>query len=657
EGTEQTYVATGLAENQTYVFYVVASNEIGASETEEVSVSTAAVPHAPTGLVAGEYADGSVVLTWNDVDAETGYRVYAQDGGNWIQVGSDLAADTTQVEITNLSDYAKYTFSVAAFNDEGESVKSTAVVVDTTVAPAVPTGLKFTFGASETYQGDGKATFVWNAVEHASGYQIEQKIDGVWTTITSTPATSYDLTGLANYSTYEYRVAAYATRGTDRLLSPYASATLSTAWVPTGELALVAGAYDSATKSVELTWNAVEAATNYKVEQNVGGVWTSVGTTSATTYTLDLADNTNYVFRVVVTNEIGDGSSDTVEFFTAAAPAAPTVGGSYDSLTQSATITFSSAYATTYTVVDENGTELYTGSNTSFVHEGLEENATYQYIVVASNDLGDSPATAYSLYTAAVPAAPTGLAFGEYADGAVDFSWNAVDAATGYCVYVQNGSTWEKVGEDLATNSVRLTGLSDYNVYAFCVTAFNGEGESLQSAPATLDTTVTPDAPIVSVTYGGGSTYKGDGKATLVWDAVDHAEGYYVARKDGGKWTFLAKTNDLAFNVSDMENFSTYEYGVASYATRYGEELASDYASVTIDTTWIPEGTLTLTVGAYDYVADKAPVFWTSVERATGYRIDVTDSVGETTSVETPNTAYTLALADNESYVIRVTAF
>ena len=658
EGSDGYYIATGLAENEIYPFYVVATNDVGASETTLVSVNTAAVPHAPTGLIAGEYADGAVILTWNDVDAETGYRVYVQNGTNWEQVGNELAANVTQAQVTGLSDYASYTFCVAAFNEVGESDKSVSVVVDTTVAPAAPTGLTFTFGSSATYQGDGKATFVWNAVDHASGYQIQQKgEDGTWTDVASITSASYNITGLDNYTTYDYRVAAYALRGTERLYSPYAEASLSTDWIPTAPLTLSVGEYDAASKTAVLTWNDVEAATNYKIEQNVGGVWTSVGTTSETTYTLDLADNTNYVFRVVATNEIGDGSSDIVEFFTAAAPAAPTVSGSYDSATHSATITFSSAYATSYTVTDDKGTPLYSGPNTSVVVEGLEENETYQYVVVASNDRGDSPATTYSLYTAAVPAAPTGLAFGEYADGSVDFSWNAVDAATGYRVYVLNGSTWDKVGNDLTTNAVTLTNLSDYNVYAYCVTAFNGEGESLQSAPATLDTTVTPDAPVVSVTYGGGDKYQGDGAATLIWDAVDHAEGYYVARKDGGKWTFLEKTNGLAFDVSRMENFSTYEYGVASYATRYGEDLVSEYASVSIDTTWIPEGEIALTVGAYDYVADTAPVSWTSVEHADGYRIDVTDADGNLTFTTTVvGGSYDVPLSDNEAYAIRVTA-
>jgi hypothetical protein len=659
EGPNGSYSASGFAENETYIFTITASNEVGSSAATTVSVHTAAVPQVPTGLVAGAYANGSVTLSWNDVEAETGYRVYMRQGGEWGVV-ADLAANTTEYTATGLSNYAIYQYCVTAYNDLGESAKSSDVTVNTAVAPAAPTGLGFTFGESTTYQGDGKATLTWNAVANASGYQIQQKVEGVWTNITTTALTSYDIVGLANYTTYDYRVAAYAMRGEERLTSGYTGISLNTAWVPTAELTLNVSAYDSASKSAKLTWNAVQAATAYKVEQFVNGVWTSVGTTGATSYTLALADNTNYAFRVVATNAIGDGSSDVVEFFTAAAPGAPTVAAHYDSVSGSATITFNSAFATTYTVKDEAGALLYTGSATSFVHDNLAENTTYKYVVVASNDLGDSSATTYSLYTAAVPAAPTGLRFDAYANNAAYMHWNAVDGANGYRVYLQTGAGWQKIGDDLSaeTNLIRLTELEDFNKYTFCVTAFNDQGESAYSETATLETTLTPAAPTVTVTFGEHATYQGDGKATLTWNAVNHAEGYYVAQKIGGNWTFLTKTSDLSYAVSGMQNFNLYEFGVASYATLYGEDLVSDFTSVSIDTTWVPEGDLSLTIGAYNYVANTAQANWTAVVNANGYRVDVIDANDNlVSSWTTANTNYAVTLSDNAAFTVRVTAF
>ena len=41
----------------------------------------------------------------------------------------------------------------------------------------------------------------------------------------------------------------YALRGTERLYSPYAEASLATDWIPTAPLTLSVGAYDAASKT------------------------------------------------------------------------------------------------------------------------------------------------------------------------------------------------------------------------------------------------------------------------------------------------------------------------------------------------------------------------------------------------------------------------
>ena len=655
EGPETVYVAENLEENETYVFYVVAKNDQGDSDPTTVSVYTAAVPAAPTGLAFSEYVDNSATLSWNDVEAETGYRVYINVNNEWIVWEDDIPADTTELVMTDLEDYSTYTFRVTAFNAIGESAPSAPATLDTTVAPAAPADLAFTFGEFDSYQGDGKATISWSPVDHANGYRLEQNVEGEWTAVANLTTNSYDLTGLANYEAYDYRVAAYATKGTERLYSDWAIATLATDWIPTGDLNLTVGAYDATAKTAELAWNAAVAATSYKVEQFANGAWTSVGSTTETSYVLSLADNTSYAFRVVATNEVGDGSSDTVEFFTYAAPAAPVVSGVYDVETGSATISFSSPYATSYVLTDESGAELYSGSATSFVVAGLDENATYVFNVVASNEYGDSPATEYSLYTAAVPAAPTGLAFGEYADNSATLSWNPVDSATGYRVYLSTADGMVQVGSDLSAEqtSLELTNLAAFNEYVYCVSAFNAEGESALSVPATLDTTVAPASP----TNVAASEYQGDGKTTISWLASYGAEGYLIYAKIDGAWISVDSTTATEYEFSDLENFNLYEFGVSAFATRSGETLESDIVAVEVDTTWIPTGELVVEASDYDYDANSATLTWTPVEHSTGYRVEQNVngewvSVGETTDIE-----YELALADNTSYLFRVVAF
>ena len=658
-GSENSYVVTGLQENENYKFTIAAANAVGSSAETSVDVYTAAVPHAPNAVAFGEYAGNAAILSWNDVEAETGYSVYKWQNSEWVKV-QDLAADVVEFNVTGLEDYQSYTYCVTAFNEIGESAKSASATLDTTVAPNAPTGLTFTFNGNDSYQGDGKATFTWNTSEHAVGYAVYQRIDGVWTSVASTVASSYDLTGLNNYSSYELGVAAYSLRGSEKLYSAIVDVTLDTNWVPTADITLTVGEYDASAKSALLSWNAVGAATEYKIQQYVDGIWTLVATTDKLSYELSLDDNTNYAFRIVAANELGDGSSDFVEFFTAAAPASPVVKYVYDSETMSITLSFEADYATSYIVSNGDGDVLYQGSNTTYVATGLAENENYTFNVVAVNEKGASDPETISVYTAAVPAAPTNLAFGDYVEHTATLSWSPADSALGYRVYTQTADGWTQFGSDLGANENALTifNFADYGSYTFCVAAFNAEGESVKSDPIVLDTTVAPAAPEnLKFTFGESVSYQGDGVAALNWDAVEHAAGYSIQQKVDGVWTTLATTTSTSFELAGIENFNVYEYAVAAYATKGSEKLYSDYVDAKLDTAWTPTADVLLSVSDYDYNEDSSTLSWNVVEHASGYRVERLVNDAWTVVASVDSNEYKLALADNTQYTFRVVAF
>ena len=66
-----------------------------------------------------EIGDTTTMLSWDDVDNETGYKIYIDD-----KVVGNVATDVTEFQITGLNQLPKYNFSVAAFNKLGTSVKS-----------------------------------------------------------------------------------------------------------------------------------------------------------------------------------------------------------------------------------------------------------------------------------------------------------------------------------------------------------------------------------------------------------------------------------------------------------------------------------------------------------------------------------------------------
>ncbi|ETT73025.1 cell wall/surface repeat protein [Paenibacillus sp. FSL R7-277] len=128
------YEALGLANGKTYMFVVRAGNAGGlGTKSNEVTVTPATVPSAPTGIsaVAG---DGSATITFippadDGGFAVTEYRVTASPG-NIVAKGTG-----SPVTVTGLVNGTSYTFTVEAVNALGSSEASAK---SNTVVPAAP---------------------------------------------------------------------------------------------------------------------------------------------------------------------------------------------------------------------------------------------------------------------------------------------------------------------------------------------------------------------------------------------------------------------------------------------------------------------------------------------------------------------------------------
>jgi uncharacterized repeat protein (TIGR02543 family) len=129
---------SGLLSSTTYAFTVTARDATGnvSSPSAALSVTTPAAvdttpPSAPSGLVASNVTDTSVVLSWSastDNVAVASYTVY----------NSSVAAATTSglsASVTGLSAGGTYTFTVVAKDTAGNaSIASSTVVVNTTAS-------------------------------------------------------------------------------------------------------------------------------------------------------------------------------------------------------------------------------------------------------------------------------------------------------------------------------------------------------------------------------------------------------------------------------------------------------------------------------------------------------------------------------------------
>lgn len=213
---------TSLSENTAYDVYFVAEDDEGTSNLQssvtKVDVTTADVSAAPTSL---SITPGSTELTVTfSAPADTGSGAiveyqYQLDGGLWVSTSST----STSINITGLTNGTTYSVKVRAVTTVGDGEASSAIS-GTPGVPLSPTSLSVT-------AGDTKATLTFTAPTNDGGSAITSyayQIDGGSWVSTSSTATSINVNGLTNGTTYSFAVRAVNANG-DSVVSSSVSAT------------------------------------------------------------------------------------------------------------------------------------------------------------------------------------------------------------------------------------------------------------------------------------------------------------------------------------------------------------------------------------------------------------------------------------------------
>lgn len=154
------------------------------------------VPPQVTGVNATDDHTADIVITWNDVSSETGYRVYR----NGIQIGSDLPANTTQY--TDIPAGGCYDYTVRAFNACGQGTASAADQgCRDCPAPSQVTGVNATTDLCSVVH------ISWESVADADGYVIYRSSSVIGST--GVGITYFDYTDAQCFAPYGYVVTAF----------------------------------------------------------------------------------------------------------------------------------------------------------------------------------------------------------------------------------------------------------------------------------------------------------------------------------------------------------------------------------------------------------------------------------------------------------------
>jgi hypothetical protein len=392
---------------------------LGAADVADVAGTVTSVPLGFDLAVPGAPTIGSAVA--GDGEATVSWTAPAFDGGSLVtgyvvtpyvgfspQPSQSFSSTATSEVVTGLANFTQYRFRVQAINAIGTGAYSTA---SNAVIPA-PAGLTVpgapTIGAAVA--GEGEATVSWTAPASDGGSPVTGYVVTPYIGYAPQPSqtfasttTTQTLTGLANGSTYRFRLQAINVVGTGGYST--ASNAVTPATVPDPPLmgSAVAG-NAQATVSWTAPFDGGSPVTGYVVTPYIGAVpQTAIAFgASPTSQTITgLANGTTYTFTVAAINALGTGPASAASNPVtpqATVPGAPTIGSAIAGDRQ-ATVSWTAPVSdggspiTGYVVTPYIGyfplqPRTFASTATTQVVTGLTNGTTYRFRVRAINAVG-----------------------------------------------------------------------------------------------------------------------------------------------------------------------------------------------------------------------------------------------------------------------------
>jgi phosphodiesterase/alkaline phosphatase D-like protein len=685
-----------------------------------VPTMAAGIPTATTGAASAVGSTGATLNgTVNANDAETTvtfeYGLTTGYGGTFEAAQSPVSGTTdsaVSVAIYELLPNTTYHYRVKAQNIYGTAYGSDMTF---TTLPNLP--LAVTNAAS----GVGPSSATLNGTVHPmdanTTVTFEYGTDtGYGTTVTAdqSPLTtnlylpwpvSHTITGLANNTTYHYRVKATNAGGT----TYGADMTFTIGTVGTAPTATTAAATGIGTTNATLngTVNAGDSQTTVTFEY---GLTTGYGLTvtadqSPVTGTTNMAvntgihellPNTTYHYRVKAQNTNGTATGADMTFTTlpqvptattngatAVGTASATLNGTVNANNSSTTVTFQYGTTTGYgTTVTATQSPVSGAANTAVSRAitGLSNGITYHYRVVATNAGGTTFGADMTFTTGATaPTAVTNAASGVSTTGAtLNGTVNAHNSSTTVTFEYGLDTSYGRsvsANPDTVTGSANtavnaaLTDLLPTTTYHYRVKATSAGGTTFGAdmtfTTLAAPTVITTGATAVTTT---GATLNGtvnaNGSSTTVTFQYGTTTGYGTTVTADQSPVTGATNTAVSKALTGLTPNTTYHYRVVGQngsGTTYGADMTFYTGAATAPTATTNAAAFVLSTGATLNGTVNANNASTTVTfeygTTTGYGTTVPAVPGTVTgAVNTPVAAVITGLTANTTYHYRVVA-
>ena len=202
---DTTVAVTGVMTGKEYAFYVVAKNEVGASQASE-TVAQATTLHGKVTLAIEKVSTSKFKLSWNKIDGATRYIVYRKRIDDKMKkvltLGSKDLTYTT-AEMPN-GDY-QFVLKAGRYDSTDRVMTKASNTVKGSVKKVAP---------AVTLKADTKSIKVsWKKMEGVTHYQVYRATseDGKYTKLTTTKELSYTAKSLSSGKKYFFKVRGYKT--------------------------------------------------------------------------------------------------------------------------------------------------------------------------------------------------------------------------------------------------------------------------------------------------------------------------------------------------------------------------------------------------------------------------------------------------------------
>jgi len=466
-------------------------------------------------------------------------------------------------------------------------------------------------------------TVNWLSVSNASDYCVYRStaVDGVYTLIAFSTATSYTDNSLSSGTTYYYKVAAYNSYG-EGAQSIYTASATTLLDVPTSVTATA-----TSVDNITVVWGSVTGATGYYIYRSTiaDGVYSQIGTSATASYEDNpLQSSTTYYYKVAAYNSGGTGSQSSYASATTPPDVPIGVTATVNSVS-SITISWESVTGATgynvYRSTTADGTYIFVSASAtiSYTNTGLSSGTIYYYKVQAYNSVVTGTQSGY-ISVATLPNMPTGVTATANSTSSITVSWGSVTGADRYYIYRSAAASgaYSEIGTS-ETASYADNSLSSSTTYYYKIAAYNSGGIGSQSNYAS--TATLPDVP-TGVTATANST----SSITVSWGSVTGATGYIIYRceSSSGTYTQVGSTSaTTSYTNTDLSPGRYYFYKIAAYNSG-GAGTQSSYA-YTATPLGVPTGVTAAVVYDIEYkyspVLPSVIVSWEPVTGAIEYYI------------------------------------